>query len=173
LAPPSSTDSTAKYAFPPHHSILQKCVNELPRNPRIILTDSVPSDTKTIKPLFKSYESALHNSSTTEVLPLYAPRGIFMAQHFPTAAGTSAIKAAYNKVFEMVVLAPSFPVHEIEIFNEEWAFVRTSSAGSTEVKATGKMVKEANQELFVLQKIDGEWKIARYCFCTVLPPGEA
>jgi hypothetical protein len=24
---------------------------------------------------------------------------------------------------------------------------------------------EANQELFVFQKIDGTWKIARYCFC--------
>jgi hypothetical protein len=42
-----------------------------------------------------------------------------MAQHFPTAAGVSAIKAAYGKVFEMIVLAPSFSVHEIEIFNEE------------------------------------------------------
>lgn len=131
------------------------------------------SDTEAIKSLFKSYESALRKSSTPKVLPLYAPSGIFMARHFPTAAGTSAIKAAYDKVFEMIVLAPSFPVHEIEIFNEEWAFARTSSAGSTEIRATGKMVKEANQELFVLQKIDRVWKIARYCFCTVLPPGEA
>jgi len=26
------------------------------------------------------------------------------------------------------------------------------------------------QELFVFQKIDGAWKIARYCFCTTNPP---
>jgi uncharacterized protein (TIGR02246 family) len=133
----------------------------------------VSSDTEAIKSLFKSYESALRNSSASDVLPLYAPTGIFMAQHFPTAIGTSAIKAAYDKVFETIVLAPSFSVHEIEVFTDEWAFARTSSAGSTKIKATGKMVKEANQELFVLQKVDGEWKFARYCFCTVLPPGES
>ncbi len=96
-----------------------------------------------------------------------------MAQHFPTAAGSSAIKAAYDKVFDMIVLAPTFSVHEIEVFNDEWAFARTSSAGSTNIKATGKMIKEANQELFVLQKVNGDWKIARYCFCTVLPQGES
>jgi uncharacterized protein (TIGR02246 family) len=144
-----------------------------PDTSNIYLTQTVSSNNEAIKSLFKSYESALRNSSTTQVLPLYAPDGIFMAQHFPAAAGTSAIKAAYDKVFDTIVLALSFSVHEIEVFNDEWAFARTSSAGSTKIRATGKMVKEANQELFVLQKIEGEWRIARYCFCTVLPPGEA
>jgi hypothetical protein len=29
---------------------------------------------------------------------------------------------------------------------------------------------EANQELFVLKKEEGEWKIARYCFSSTLGP---
>jgi len=29
---------------------------------------------------------------------------------------------------------------------------------------------EANQELFVFQKVDSDWKIARYCFSTTNPP---
>jgi hypothetical protein len=37
------------------------------------------------------------------------------------------------------------------------------------VKATGARVREANQELFIFQKIDGTWKVARYCFSTTLP----
>ncbi len=28
---------------------------------------------------------------------------------------------------------------------------------------------ETNQELFILQKLGGDWKIARYCFCTTKP----
>jgi hypothetical protein len=30
-------------------------------------------------------------------------------------------------------------------------------------------IPEANQELFLFQKVDGTWKIARYSFSTVLP----
>ena len=52
----------------------------------------------------------------------------------------------------------------------EWAFARTSSAGTTKIHATGGGGPEANQELFVLKKVDGVWKIARYCFATTLPP---
>ena len=36
--------------------------------------------------------------------------------------------------------------------------------------ATGDKVDEGNQELFVLQKIDDNWKIARYCFSSNTPP---
>jgi hypothetical protein len=42
--------------------------------------------------------------------------------------------------------------------------VRTNSAGTVKVNATGKNSPEANQELFVFQKIGSAWKIARYCF---------
>jgi hypothetical protein len=47
---------------------------------------------------------------------------------------------------------------------------RTNSAGTVKVKTTGGGGPEANQELFVFQKIDGTWKIARYCFSTTNPP---
>ena len=41
---------------------------------------------------------------------------------------------------------------------------RTNSAGRTKNHATGAEGPEANQELFLFQKIGGAWKIARYCF---------
>jgi hypothetical protein len=47
---------------------------------------------------------------------------------------------------------------------------RTNSAGRTKINATGAVSPEANQELFLFQKIDGAWEIARYCFCTTNPP---
>ncbi|MEY2427666.1 MAG: hypothetical protein QOJ40_551, partial [Verrucomicrobiota bacterium] len=51
-----------------------------------------------------------------------------------------------------------------------WVLARTNSAGKVKVQTTGEGGPEANQELFVFQKIDGTWKIARYCFCTTNPP---
>ena len=54
---------------------------------------------------------------------------------------------------------------------EKWAFARTASAGTVKVNAIGGGGGlEANQELFVMQKIDGAWKITRYCFSTTNPP---
>ena len=49
-------------------------------------------------------------------------------------------------------------------------WVRARTIGTVKVYATGGGGPEANQELFVFQKIDGEWKIARYCFSTTNPP---
>jgi hypothetical protein len=52
----------------------------------------------------------------------------------------------------------------------EWAFARTNSAGTATVHATGAESAEANQELFVMQKVGAAWKIARYCFSSTNPP---
>jgi hypothetical protein len=38
------------------------------------------------------------------------------------------------------------------------------------VLATGQSGPEANQELFVMQRVEGAWKIARYAFSTTNPP---
>ena len=98
-----------------------------------------------------------------------------MAQHFPTAIGHSAISAAYDKTFAMIALSVKFEILEIEVMSEEWAFARTASKGKVRVNGgEGELEsEEGNQELFVLRKEDGgegEWKIARYCFCSVMPP---
>ena len=37
------------------------------------------------------------------------------------------------------------------------------------VKSNGAEEKEMNQELFVLRREEGEWKIARYCFASMNP----
>ncbi|MCU1293898.1 MAG: Ketosteroid isomerase, partial [Bryobacterales bacterium] len=49
-------------------------------------------------------------------------------------------------------------------------FARTNSAGTATVNATAGSSAEANQELFIFQKIEDAWKIARYCFSTTNPP---
>lgn len=92
-----------------------------------------------------------------------------MAQHFPTAVGTEAIRKAYDQTFDAITLSVEFNIIEVMPMTSEWAFARTSSAGSVKL-ASGVGSQEANQELFVMRKVDREWKIARYCFCAVNPP---
>jgi hypothetical protein len=43
-----------------------------------------------------------------------------------------------------------------------WAFVRTTSNGSVRVLSNGSNAANAGQELFVLEKAEARWKIARY-----------
>lgn len=76
---------------------------------------------------------------------------------------------SYNKVFAAITLSVEFTILEVVPITEEWAFARTVSQGMVKVEGGGES-SEANQELFVLRKMSGVWKIARYCFSTVLPP---
>ena len=73
-------------------------------------------------------------------------------------------------MFEAIKLKVKFDVAEVRQIAPDWAIARTNSAGTVTVKTTGGGGPEANQELFVFQKIDDAWKIARYCFSTTNPP---
>ena len=120
--------------------------------------------------VLKQYEDALNASDTEAVMRIYAPDGVFMPQHFASSVGTDAVRAAYDGVFEAITLKVRFAVVEAIQTAPEWAFARTNSAGTATVNATGDSSAEANQELFIFQKIGGAWKIARYCFSTTNPP---
>jgi uncharacterized protein (TIGR02246 family) len=125
---------------------------------------------KAVAAVLADYEDALNQSDTEAVMKLYAPDGVFMPQHFPSSVGADAVRNAYDGVFEAITLKVKFVVAEVHQIAPDWAIARTNSAGTVTVKATGGGGPEANQELFVFQKIDGAWKIARYCFSTTNPP---
>ncbi len=125
---------------------------------------------KAVAAVLADYEDALNQSDTEAVMKLYAPDGVFMPQHFPSSVGADAVRNAYDGVFEAITLKVKFVVAEVHQIAPAWAIARTNSAGTVTVKATGGGGPEANQELFVFQKIDGAWKIARYCFSTTNPP---
>ncbi len=127
------------------------------------------SDQENIHAVLKAYEQVLNASDVAGVLKLYSKDGVFMAQHNPSAVGMHQVEAAYTGAFQAIDLNVEFDIVEIEVISDDWAFARTNSTGTTTINATGDKVAEGNQELFVLQKIDGDWKIARYAFSTTSP----
>jgi len=128
------------------------------------------TDEKAIATLLAKYEDALNRSDTATVMKLYASDGVFMAQNFPSSVGADAVRDAYDGVFRAITLTVKFAVAEVKQVGSDGAFARTNSAGMVKVNATGQSSPEANQELFVLQKVGNDWKIARYCFSTTNPP---
>ena len=126
-------------------------------------------DKAQIEAVLKSYEHVLNASDVDGVVRLYTEDGVFMAQHNPSAVGIQQVEAAYTAVFQAIDLNVEFDIVEVEVIADDWAFARTNSSGTTSINATGDKVAEGNQELFVLRKIDGDWKIARYAFSTTNP----
>src|SRR5271156_142010 len=127
------------------------------------------ADEKAIAAVLTKYQDALNQSSTDAVMKLYASDGVFMPQNSPSSVGAPAVRKAYDAVFEAIKLNVKFDVAEIHQVAPDWAFARTNSVGRVKVNATGESNAEGNQELFVFQKIGGDWKIARYCFSTTNP----
>jgi uncharacterized protein (TIGR02246 family) len=128
------------------------------------------ADEKAIAAVLAQYQDALNQSSTDAVMKLYAPDGVFMPQNSPSSVGAQSVRKAYDAVFEAIKLTVKFDIAEVRQLAPDWAFARTNSAGRVMVNATGESSAEGNQELFVFQKIGGNWKIARYCFSTTNPP---
>lgn len=123
-----------------------------------------------IEHVLRSYEQALNSSDTERVMALYADDGVFMPQHSPSSVGSTAVRMAYDAAFHAIKLTVKFDIVEIRQIAPDWAFARTNSAGSVRINATGAGGSEANQELFLFQRVGGEWKIARYSFSTTNPP---
>lgn len=127
------------------------------------------TDEKAIATVLVNYQDALNQSNTDAVMKLYASDGVFMPQNNPSSVGTQAVRKAYDAVFDAITLKVKFDIAEIRQLAPDWAFARTNSAGQVKVHATSESAPEGNQELFLFQKIGGDWKIARYCFCTTNP----
>ncbi len=121
------------------------------------------NDEAAIKDLLFKYRDALNASSVDQLIPLYTTDGVFMPTGFPTAVGTEQVKGAYTGVFSMIKLNIEFFIDEIHVDGDH-AFARTTSRGTTLIHATGENVPEENRELFVLERENGAWKIARYMF---------
>ncbi|KAK1823695.1 hypothetical protein LTR12_001881 [Friedmanniomyces endolithicus] len=133
-------------------------------------TRVLTSDTDGIKKTLNAYRDNLVASNVEGCVNLYASDGVLMAPGYETQVGHDAVKQWYTNIRKLVTLDVEFDIHEAVAITEEYGFARTSSAGTLKINATGVTRKEANQELFVMKKVEGEWKIARYCFSESKPP---
>jgi len=120
--------------------------------------------------VIKAYEKALNTSDTQAALALYGSEPVFMPEYSGALSGRDAVKAGYDYVFANLKLNVVFTIHEIVEMGGDLAYVRTESAGKTELLAKKKTVKEGNNELFIFRKEASKWKIHRYLFASNKPP---
>lgn len=121
-----------------------------------------------IEQLLTRYEQAVNSSDVNAAVQLYTDDGVFMAPENPAAVGTEVLRKAYAGVFQAIALKLNFQIVETKLLSPEWAVLRTTSTGTVKILANGAEVPGGNQELFVLHKSNGQWKIARYAFNSTL-----
>lgn len=146
-------------------SILTSC-NEKSQNSNTNLKNTEKMEKlakQEIENLLMTYKGTLNTSNAEKATSLYAKDGIFMPTGAPSAIGKEQIKGAYDFVFSQIQLNIEFYIEEIKVEND-FAFAVTSSKGETLIHATGTTIPEENRELFIFEKENGTWKIARYMF---------
>lgn len=116
-----------------------------------------------IETLLSEYQKSLNTSDAKLAQNLYTKDGIFMPTEAPSGIGSGGILKSYEYVFSQIQLSIEFFIEEIQV-EGNMAFAVTSSKGTTLIHATGDTIPEANRELFVFEKVNDEWKIARYMF---------
>jgi uncharacterized protein (TIGR02246 family) len=120
-------------------------------------------DKKQIEVLIETYQKALATSDATLASSLYTKNAKFMPSAGPSAIGTANIKGSYEYVFSLITVNIAFTIDEV-VFIGNYAYVTSTSKGTSLIKATNSTVPEINREFFLFEKEGGQWKIARYMF---------
>ncbi|MFA4080229.1 YybH family protein [Mycobacteroides salmoniphilum] len=116
-----------------------------------------------IRTLLYTYEQALNNSDATLAASCYTTDGVFMPTAQPTASG-NGLREAYEQIFRAIRLSVTFTIDELVVASHNIAYALTRSKGTQTVLADDTRSAESNREVFVINKEDGAWKIARYMF---------
>lgn len=126
-------------------------------------TSAVSSEKANIEKLIYSYQDALNASDADKVVGLYTNDGVLIANAAPTAEGAEQVKGTYQYVFNNFTYNLKFTILEVQV-NGDSAYARSTSKGNFVTKANGQTIADENRELFVFQKVNGQWKIARYMY---------
>ena len=116
-----------------------------------------------IQQLIETYQRSLNEADVDLVRTVYADDAMFIGQPFPTATGLEEIMALYSDFLSKMDFNVQFDILEIEL-SGDLGFVHTRSHGTIVPKGQEPGDSEGNREVFVVKKIDGNWKFYRYIF---------
>jgi uncharacterized protein (TIGR02246 family) len=122
-------------------------------------------DTQRIVTLLGEYETFVNAGDAAAVTRLYTDAAVLLPGDMPTAVGLDDILGFYSGAFSQLGLTIRFEIDvtKIRILGDH-AYATTSSTGTRAIKAAGNVVPEDNRELWVFERVDGDWRIARYMF---------
>lgn len=114
-----------------------------------------------------SYFTAFGAGDLEAILDHYADDAVLLAPGAPAVAGKDALRAAYELTRQHVRIEPggTSQAHDVVELGD-FAWVRTESRAVALDPGTGHREAGHFREVFVLRRLDGDWKIWRYMFNT-------
>ena len=116
-----------------------------------------------IKQLLQTYQRGLNDADLDLVMSVYANDADVIGQPFPTATGIQEIIALYADFLSKLDFNVQFELLEVELSND-LGFIRTRSHGTIVPKGQKPTGSEGNREIFIVKRIQGDWKFYRYIF---------
>jgi ketosteroid isomerase-like protein len=116
-----------------------------------------------IKRVIETYADRLRAADVGGTVALFTAHAAVMQPDQATAVGTQQLTAVYRAGFDAMTIDPTFDFEDI-LIKGDLAAVRTSSKVTVTIRATGQSMPAAFRELFVLERANGDWKIAQYMF---------
>jgi uncharacterized protein (TIGR02246 family) len=117
------------------------------------------------------YEQALNAGDVNTILDLFAPESVAEWNNKRTYATREEREEGYAALFKIAKFSTVFSYDTIDVTGD-MAVVRTHHHNGAAVIENGKSVTDYNREVFVLKRINGEWKIYLYTFNTDPVQGE-
>lgn len=123
------------------------------------------AETESITEVLRSYESFLNASDAAGLGSLYTTNAVLLPDRFDAFEGAEAITGIYAYAFNALTLGLEFDIDpEAIVVSGNTAYAVTASTGTRLIKEANQTVPEINRELWVFEKVNGTWKIARYAF---------
>ena len=139
-------------------------------------TSTIAAQQKAVYDVLNQYQQGLDTANTKAILALFAPSSVAEWNNKRTATTVAEKAALYNWLFANEKFSTEFAYDDIHISSMgDMAFVRTHHHVGAAVKniKTGQTSLDMNREVFILEKINGQWKIVLYTFDTDPVQGEA
>jgi ketosteroid isomerase-like protein len=128
---------------------------------------------KKVKAVVERYQDGLNSSDFAKIRPLFAKDAVAEWNEKATGIGVEAMAKPYEDLFKAIKFSTDFQYDAVDVYGDV-AIVRTHHpVGQTELFLKDNSKKlDFNREIFVLRRIDGEWKIILYTFNTQPKQGE-
>lgn len=127
------------------------------------------ADRAAVEQVILSYERGINTGDTALIVALFAADAVWKPNNVPAVEGKDAIRQRYERELARFTLKKTYTIHDL-ILAGDWAFVRTTSAGTVGLKETGQTALESHEDVFFLNRQqDGSWKIARYIYNSNIP----
>jgi len=115
------------------------------------------------KQVVVDYFKALNESDVKTIISLYHKHSVFLPNNAPASRGIEEIEKTYRAVFNIIKLDTAHDYHHVSV-SGDIAVVESKANGNLTVLETKETLPANDNELFVLKKVNGEWKIDRYMF---------